>query len=154
MEENLGALLYAAKVPRTPYVTPSGPEALDLSVLPQDASPTSSVLLTATIDDTRYYHHGGPEPTQNVVAAAYYVDVPPWITATTPITHPMTASDGEFDEEIEVVQATVDTSNLNSGRHTIYVRGQDASGHWGAISAVFLDVPTSEAFLPFIMNDD
>jgi hypothetical protein len=154
MEENLGALLYASKVPRTPYVTPSGPDALDLSVLPRDPAPSGPVQLTATIDDTRYYHDNSPEPTQSIIAAAYYVDVPPWITATTPITHLMTATDGLFDETIEAVQATVDTTSLSRGRHTLYVRGQDASGNWGAISAVFLDVTKFEVLLPLVVKDN
>jgi hypothetical protein len=37
------------------------------------------------------------------------------------------------------------------GRHIIFVRGQDALGNWGPVSAVFLDVsPSHWAYLPWI----
>jgi len=153
LEENLGALLYAAKVPRTPNVTPSGPDALALSVLPGETAAGSPVGLSATIDDTRYKFSHGSEPAQSIASAVYYVDVPPWITTTTPITYPMTAVDGAFDESIEAVEASVDTAGLNGGRHIIYVRGRDAAGHWGALTAVFLNVAKLQAFLPLVVQD-
>ncbi len=140
VQENLGALLYAAKVPRTPYVTPAGPDALDVEAVPSGVAPGEPVQLSATLDDSRYNHSNGSEPTQNVVAAEYYVDVPPWITTTTPISYPMTAVDGGFDQVVEGVEATVDTGGLSPGRHIIFVRGQDAAGNWGAVSAIFVQV--------------
>ena len=144
MDENLGALLYAAKVPRTPYLTPSGPDSLNLAVAPITVTVGETARLTATIDDTRYNNSNGMEPTQSVTGAEYYVDIPPWITTTTPISHPMTAVDGSFDETVEVVTATVDTTGLSRGQHTLFVRGRDANGNWGPFSAVFLffDAPT------------
>ena len=45
------------------------------------------------------------------------------------------------------VGASIDTTGLNPGRHTIFVRGQDANGNWGAFSAAFIGVeftPTAE----------
>ena len=52
----------------------------------------------------------------------------------------MTAVDGNFDSAVEAVTATVDASELAAGRHILYVRGQDAAGNWGPVSAVFLEV--------------
>ena len=138
LPDNLPALLYAAKATRAPYLMPAGPDALDLSVEPKGAAPGQPVCLTATIDDTRYSSTNGSEPTQNIVAAEYYVDIPPWTTAPTSVPQAMTAVDGAFDEKDEEVEAIVDTSRLDNGRHTLFVRGQDASGNWGAWSAVFL----------------
>jgi hypothetical protein len=152
IEENLGALLYAAKVPRRPYVTPSGPDVLDLSIIPQEISAGSSVQLTGTIDDSRYNHAHGLEPTQSIATAVYYVDVPPWITTTAPITHMMAASDGLFNSTQEEVQASLDTTGLSTGRHTIFVRGQDRAGNWGAVSAAFLDVAEAGIFLPLVVE--
>jgi hypothetical protein len=151
-DENLDALLYAAKVSRSPYVTPSGPDALELSVLPGEVAAGSPVLISGVVDDTRYNHAHGPEPVDHIASAAYYVDAPPWIMTTTPISHPMTAMDGAFDETIEPVEATFDTTGLSGGRHTIYVRGRDAMGHWGALSAVFLHVADSRAYLPLVLR--
>jgi carboxypeptidase T len=147
--DNLPALIYAAKVSRTPYLTPSGPDALYVTVAPAGVSPGSPAHLAATLDDTRYAGAAGGEPTQNVVAAEYYLDVPPWVTTTVPVALPMAAVDGAFDQDVEAVEATVDTTGLSLGRHMVFVRGRDAAGIWGVISAAFLDVvepspPTAE----------
>lgn len=134
---NLSALLYAARVARTPYRTPAGPDALGISVSPQVALPDEILTLTVTLNDSRYSHVNGAEPTQNIAAAEYYIDVPPWITTTTPIAYPMVPVDGAFDQLEEQAEAAVDTHDLDWGRHTLFVRGQDADGNWGAFSAVF-----------------
>ena len=140
LPDNLPALIYAAKVSRVPYLTPSGPDALDAAISPVGAMAGELVLLTATVDDTRYNNQNGTEPTQAIAAAEYYIDVPPWITTTTPVSHSMMASDGIFDGAIEDVETVVDTAGLSAGRHTIFLRGRDGAGSWGAFSAVFLYV--------------
>lgn len=132
---NLEALLYAAKVVRTPYLTPGGPDALGVVATPPVAAPGEPIVLTAVIDDTRFENRNGVEPTQNIAAAEYYIDTPPW-SGGTPL--PMVASDGSFNAKVERVQATIDTTNLSSGRHIIFVRGQDVGGSWGAFNAAFL----------------
>ena len=60
----------------------------------------------------------------------------------------MTASDGNFDTSVEGAQSQIDTTLLDEGRHTVYVRGVDASGATGAVSAVFLHVvsPLPQAY--------
>ena len=67
----------------------------------------------------------------------------------------MTAVDGAFNEKIEEVEATVDTSDLAPGRHILFVRSQDASGNWGVFSAVFLTVidPASVPILQGTVHD-
>jgi carboxypeptidase T len=140
LPNNLLALIYAAKVSRTPYLTPAGPDALSVAVAPGAIVPGTAVHLAATIDDTRYNNSNGTEPTQNIAAAEFYVDVPPWVTTTTPVALPMTAVDGSFNQKTEAVEATIDTGGLAKGRHIVFVRGQDAAGNWGAFSAVFLYV--------------
>lgn len=139
---NMPVLLYAAKAVRAPYVLPAGPDALNVATSVLTATPGLSVTLTATVNDTRYNNSNGTEPTQNIAAASYYLDVPPWITTTTPIPYPMTAADGNFNSPVEGIVATVDTTGLSLGRHIIFVRGQDANGNWGAVTARFLDIVT------------
>ncbi len=138
LPDNLPALLYAAKVSRAPYLLPAGPDALDVTATPGGVTPGAPVQLTATLDDTRYNNENGTEPTQNIAAAEYYIDVPPWVTTTTPISYPLAAADGSFDEKVEPVVATVDTSSLPAGRHIIFIRGRDAAGNWGPVSATWL----------------
>jgi carboxypeptidase T len=150
---NLPALLYAARVARTPYLTPAGPDALNISVLPQVAFPGRLVRIAATIDDTRYNHSNGTEPTQNIAAAEYYIDVPPWLATPTAVTYPMAAVDGAFDQPVENVEASIDIVDLDWGRHILFVRGQDASGNWGAFSAVYLDVTAPiRTYLPMVIK--
>lgn len=140
--DNLPALIYAAKVVRTPYVTPSGPDSINLS-LSNGASgggvvAGTTVVLNATASDTRFNNSNGSESTHNISQAQYFIDVPPWQTGA--IAQTMTASDGAFNERVEGVSASIDTSGLSNGKHIVYVRSQDTNGVWGAVSAVFLIV--------------
>ena len=67
----------------------------------------------------------------------------------------MTSGDGDFDEAVETVVATIDTSDLATGRHTVFVRGQDANSDWGALSAIFLDVTARERealYIPLVIK--
>ncbi len=138
LPDNLDSLMYAARVSRTPYITPAGPDALTVAVAPGAVEPGTAVSLSATIDDTRFNNSLGTEPTQNVAAAEYYIDVPPW--GDSPSALAMSAADGSFNASVEGVAATIDTTALANGRHTVYVRGRDAAGNWGAVGAAFLYV--------------
>ncbi len=138
---NLQALLYAAKVARTPYLTPAGPDTLSPDIVGSDLVPAGTPApLTATINDTRYNNQNGTEPTQAIQAAEYYVDTPPWVTDPAPVAYPMVASDGNFNSAIEAAQASIDTTGLTTGRHIVFARGRDVGGNWGPVSAVFLTV--------------
>jgi hypothetical protein len=110
------------------------------------------VTLDATVNDTRYNNRNGSEPTQDIAAAEYYVDTPPWAAGAT--AHPMAASDGSFDAPTEAVTATLDTSGLSGGRHILFVRGRDAAGNWGAFSAIFLTAERLRLalFLPLVIR--
>jgi len=138
LPDNMDALLYAAKVVRTPYLTPAGPEIVNLNASPVSASPGDPINITATANDARFSSMNGLEPAQNIAAAEYYLDIPPWITTTTPVAYPMSAADGNFDASIEDLTASIDTSVLSQGRHTVFVRGRDAAGNWGPVSAEFI----------------
>ncbi len=138
LPDNMEALIYAAKTTGTPYMTPAGPDALNLALDTYALAPGDAVTMTVTLNDTRYNNQNGTEPTQNIAAAEYAIDTPFWITGT--ITNAMTAVDGSFNNPIESAQAVMDTSGLSTGRHIVFVRGQDAAGNWGAVSAEFFYV--------------
>ncbi len=140
--DNLPTLVYAAKVSRTPYMTPAGPDTLNVSAFPGVVDAGAAVTLTATLDDTLFNNSNGTEPVQSIAAAEYYVDVPYWITSTTPIPVAMAPVDGAFDSSVEGASAVIDTTGWAGGRHTLYVRGRDADGNWGAVSAAFVYVTT------------
>ncbi|HVR95016.1 MAG TPA: M14 family zinc carboxypeptidase [Thermoanaerobaculia bacterium] len=142
---NLPALRYAAKVARTPYLTPAGPETVTVSLSAGSAAPGvaagTNVTLTASVNDSRFNNTNGTEPSQNIAAAEVYVDTPPWGAAPVPIA--LSAADGAFNSTSETVTASLATAGLGAGRHTLFVRGRDAANNWGAVSAIFLYISGS-----------
>ncbi len=141
--ENRGMLLYMAKIARTPYLTNRGPDANLVATSPMTVTQGSPSQLTATIN----HNWTGNEYPQNVAAAEYYIDTPPWAGGTA---IPMAPSDGTFNSSTEGVQATINTSGLSLGRHIIFVRGRgvnDYSGFqsWGAVSAAWLTVTAAQS---------
>ncbi|MFK7888477.1 MAG: M14 family zinc carboxypeptidase [Gammaproteobacteria bacterium] len=136
LPDNLPSLVYAAKTARAPYLLASGPDALELELSAAIVGPGETTTLTARIDDTRFNTQSGAEPTQSITEAQYTIDTPPWETGATAIS--LDAQDGSFNSNNEQVTGVIDTAGLTTGRHTIYVRGRDASGQWGVVSAKFL----------------
>jgi hypothetical protein len=130
--ENRDAFLYAAKIARTPYMLVRGPDALQVAA----GADNTELFVSGRIDDTQ-------NGNQTVVAAEFYVDTPPWDKGAKPVS--MEASDGDFDTPVEDVDGTVSTKGLDPGQHIVYVRGLEANGNWGPVSAAFFDVQQSPA---------
>lgn len=155
--ENMPALMYAAKVPRRPYMTPSGPDVLNVALSDGAVGPGAAVTLTATVNDTRYNNSNGSEPVQDIAAAEFYVDVPPWVTITVPISMPLAPVDGAFDSPAEVVAGRIDTAGLGNGQHIVFVRGKDDWGNWGVFGSIFLTISEDNAeefiYLPMIYSE-
>jgi hypothetical protein len=143
VDDHLAGLTWASKIVRTSYITPSGPDVVELETPAQTFVAGDLVPLSARLDDTRFQNDNGVEPTQNIQAAQYTVDLPPWDGGASPL--PLFATDGTFDAKIEAVDGMLDTTGWAAGRHTVFVRGQDAGGTWGAVSARFVDVAANGA---------
>ncbi|MDE2849843.1 MAG: M14 family zinc carboxypeptidase [Acidobacteriota bacterium] len=156
LDPNLESLLYAFKVARTPYLTPAGPDVRDLSLSGRASTAGvaagSPVRLSAILDDTRYQDGNGAEPTQTIAAGEYTIDVPPWNAGA--LAHRVSAADGSFDSGAEQATAVIDTSGLETGRHSVFVRARDADGNWGAVSAVFLFVQADDGSTDDTDDDD
>lgn len=140
--ENLPSLVYAAKVVRAPYVTPAGPDVSLISLSAPSAIVGETVAMTATLDDTRYSNANGSEPTHVIAEAQYFVDVPPWAGGSGVN---MTLADGSSDSSVESFTADLSTGGLSPGSHILFVRGRDADGNWGAVTAIFLDLEQAAA---------
>ena len=138
LQPNLDALLYAAKVVRTPFETPAGPEPVSVAASPQPVVAGTLVTLSGVLDDSRFNNSNGTEPTQTVAVAEAYLGLPPWDVSSVAL--PAFAADGTFDEAVEAVEAAIDTTGLAPGRHLLFLRGQDTAGNWGPVGAAFLDV--------------
>src|SRR5207249_3780007 len=133
--ENRGMLLYLAKIARTPYLTSHGPDANTVVTNPPSVPQGVPSQLTASINFARTANSFS----QNVGAAEYYVDTPPWDGG------PAIRVSGTFHAPAVPVNATSDTTGLSVGRHVIFVRGRGVSDFqgfqtWGPVSAAFLDV--------------
>jgi hypothetical protein len=128
---NLPAFLYAARIARAPYQLVQGPT--PESALTVNAT-ASSFELRVQLDEQ---YNGG----QNISAAEYYIDTPPWHGGTGIL---MTALDGSFNSVVETATATVTTS----GQHMFYVRGRDANGNWGPVRGIFSPAVCSYSITP------
>ena len=99
-----------------------GPVTANVAAAP---SPTNTPpTVTAQVSDTTT---GG----SNITGGEYFLDVAGAAGTGTA----MTASDGTFNSVTEGVTATLSAAQfdgLSDGQHTVYVRGRDAAGNWGA----------------------
>ena len=142
--EMMPALMYAAKSAYRPYQSPFGPDTLEINADLTQIVAGTEVVLSATADDTRYDdgatdpQDSGDEPVQNIAQARYTIDILPY--AEDAEFFSLEAADGELDSSVEEMVATIDTSSLEPGRHTIFVESQDANGNFGVPSAIFIDV--------------
>ncbi|MBX7219071.1 MAG: hypothetical protein K1Y36_03925 [Blastocatellia bacterium] len=140
---NRGAFLYAAKNSRQPYVSTLGPSTLTPTFTNNHVLLGSNATMQAVIDDTMYGNNGvGKPPSQAISQAEYYVDTPPWLNGAAAI--PMQPADGQFNTATETATVQVSTLGLTEGRHTLFVRGRDAAGNWGATTATWLFVDRLE----------
>ena len=112
----------------------TGPVTTSAAAAPNPTDGAASTTLTATVDDTGT---GG----SNVAAAEYYIDSDPGQGSGTA----MAAADASFDSATENVTASVDVTVLADGPYTLFVRGQDSEGNWGATDSVALTVSPSPA---------
>jgi hypothetical protein len=53
----------------------------------------------------------------------------------------MQPADGNADTPTEAFRGLINLGPLSPGRHTVYVRGTDAAGNAGPVSAIFIDKP-------------
>ncbi len=146
LNNNLNALLYAFKASRLPYQNPAGPDSIDISLSADQIAAGASLTLFAIADDTRYDSAGwGVEPVQSINSARYSIDQPSWINGTQ--TYPLSPVDGNFDNPVEALSTTVETSGLPPGRHIIFVESQDTDSIWGVPGAIFFWI-TGASFKP------
>ena len=149
---NRGAFLYAAKSARQPYATTLGPTVVTVTLNTTSTLPGTPVTLTAAVDDSLYGSYGiGRPASQPISQVELYIDTPPWAGGA-PAT--LAAHDGSYDstEEIAVGQLP---AMWTAGRHTLFVRGRDASGNWGPATAQWLFVegaPPEKMYLPMLVR--
>ncbi len=105
---------------------------------PNPTNDAALARINATIDDSR-------KGDSSIISAEYW-------SSYDPVHHPMSAYDSSFDSSIEAVTATINVSEWNYGVHTIWVRGQDASGNWGAALSTRLTINVFKNWLSIGQN--
>lgn len=139
---NLASLRYGARVLHAPYILPAGPDAYDMAIDQSVVEQGTSVVITATVDDSRFRSGPGGASTIHPIAGAnLFVDHLPWQPEA--IALAMAASDGDFDTAVESVSFTLDTTSLAPGKYTLFVQGHDTGGEAGPPAAVFVEVLTN-----------
>ncbi|MCF6437607.1 M14 family zinc carboxypeptidase [Pseudoalteromonas sp. MMG022] len=133
LPNNLQALLYAAKVAGTPYITPQGPEVLDLRIsgagsmaVPQG----SELTLQAKISDEFLLapDNGPIEAGQAIKKVRLRVERNGKKFGKKVKLSPV---DGVFDTPEEFISHTLDTRYWPNGTYTLIVQAQDRNGNWG-----------------------
>jgi hypothetical protein len=138
LPRNLGALRYAARTLQSPYTLPSGPDTVALSGSSRRFTAGTPLVVTATVDDSRFNQSNGTEAVQAISAARAYVDRAPWGSGTAPLS--MQASDGAFNASREQVRVSIPTGGMSPGRHWVVVQGVDAGGRAGTPKAYYFTV--------------
>jgi hypothetical protein len=106
-------------------VVASPPDTTGVSLNPSQTNGSVGVVLSASVASTG----------STVAAAEYYID------STAGTGTAMAAADGAFGSTPEAVTATISPAQLAAlahGAHTVYVRGRDAAGSWGAFTSTVL----------------
>lgn len=125
--EMFDPFLYSAKIARAPYQLARGPD---------------TTLAFPFLDGTDLYVIGGHDERLNggqaIGAAEFYVDTPPWAPGA--VAYELASLDGAYDNTVEYTFGVASLAGLPPGRHMLYVRGRDAAGNWGPVSAEFVDL--------------
>lgn len=139
LPRNLSALRYAARNLQAPYLYPAGPDTTSVRLAEGQGASGTTVTVTATIDSSRFSQANGVQSVSRVAAAHAYLNRRPWEGLTYAVQ--MSASDGAFSSSREVVNVTIPTSGLPSGRHVVFVRGTAANGRVGTPQAAYFVLP-------------
>jgi hypothetical protein len=101
------------------------------------------ILITSMINDIP----GVTYSASRVGGAEYYIDTDPGVGKGIA----MNAVDGLYDSvegTWENVNATIDTTNLSVGIHTVYVRGMDIGKQWSATQNAYITIKSSIPSIP------
>lgn len=144
LPQNLNALKYAARNLWSPYNYPSGPDTTSISISPARVSAGTPVVVTARFDDSRFNQSQGTEAVQRIASARAYLNQRPWSSGA--IGFAMSPTDGSFSSSAEYARATLSTSGLPIGRHTLFARSTDSGNRNGTPKAVLFTVAGSRTF--------
>ncbi|MEZ5442379.1 MAG: M14 family zinc carboxypeptidase [Lysobacterales bacterium] len=124
LQHNFDSIEYLLRTIRRPYMEPSGPSNTHLLTAPVEAG--EPIQLVGVADDEAFHQGNGTEGTQTIDGVDVYLDSLPWLAASTPVASAV-AADGNFDSSREAWRATLPSTGLTEGRHTLYLRASDSA---------------------------
>jgi carboxypeptidase T len=131
-----GALLYALKAARRPYIEPAGPEVTEVAAFTNFIENDSEITVRGIASDLRSASAGfGSELVHDVVLVRMYVNTPPEQGATG---YAMAPIDGSMNSPSEAMQGNLPLAVLRPGRNVIYITATDASGATGIVSVALV----------------
>ncbi|MCF6287880.1 MAG: hypothetical protein L3J53_01410 [Proteobacteria bacterium] len=142
LQSNIDALIYAAKVADTPYITAAGPDIENLAFSASEVAAGTIINVTGLATDLHFNNVNGAEPTQNITAVAMFIDELPWDASATAIN--MSAADGAFNATSEEFSGQIDTTGFAGGEYIVYFQTTDADGITGVPYAKFFSIITTE----------
>ena len=145
--DNLKALYYSAKASAMPYLLPKGPEVSLISLNGSETGITVSqgtnINLISTLSTSQTKLSGSG---RTISKAEFSIDEPIWLESS--VKTEIMGNDGALSSEIETFDITIDTSNLSTGEHILYVRGYNQNQQVGVPSAVFITVGENNSPTP------
>lgn len=127
-----GMLTFLSLAPPPPPSSDTiGPNTGSVALTPNKTNGAVDVVLSALVNDSLQ----GILNTSDIQAAEYYIDSTSGTAAAM-----MTADPAGPIRSFSATISTAALAVLSAGTHTIYVRGQDAAGNWGAFSSATLNL--------------
>ncbi|KAL7470537.1 hypothetical protein ACHAXS_010793 [Conticribra weissflogii] len=141
---NLPALIYAAKVAKKPFSLGKGPDVFDLRVS-SDSAADAGIRVSALASDSKMVNiKNYPQFTtgkQHIKEVKVYLDVhPDNDDGSNPNVWIMNPTDRTYNNVEEDIEIMLSTSEISSGRHTVFVQAKDSKGYLGPVSSIFFDV--------------
>jgi len=142
LPSNLDVLLYAASIAGRPFSLAKGPDVLDVVV---DYNIDGEIIVTAEVSDGVMVNSLIGEPDhltgdQDIAKVVLYLDVHPDDFNDGDLAWEMSPLDGAFDNSAEIVEVSLSTRELSSGRHTVHVQAMDFGGYLGPVKSLSIKV--------------
>lgn len=126
LPDNINSFMYALKVARAPYRMSGAPDIIEVRTTKTNQN---NIQLSAQIKPNKHTRH------TRAVEAEYFIDTPPWENGKAHrLDIQQSGQSGNITADI-----TSSLRNLERGQHTIYVRAKNSKGHYGPVSAVFIN---------------
>ena len=171
LPRNLPALLYAAKLSRSPLDTVKGPDVMEIRLSPpsrrvprvQDGG--GSIEVSARVSDSERTDVVGdgddddviPSGRQRIAQARVYVNSRPHDNSSGrggEGTAMSLADGGIFGSTTRRATSTVNTAGLGKGKHTLCIRAMDTGGFWGPLSCTYFGVGCAPENCPHVPPEE